>query len=137
MKTKSIQFSLFLIAFLVFWNISSQGSHPVHAQGDVVAWGEPIPLSNSSIQAWQPTIAADLAGNVHIMWSQSTQLERPVGYGDTLYYTRWDGKKWITPVDVLVSPEAGLGAEFPEMTVTPDGTLHAIWGTGGVNSRLY
>lgn len=137
MKTKSIQFSLFLIAFLLFWNSGSQGSHPVHAQGGTVAWGEPIPLSNSSIQAWQPTIAADLAGNVHIMWSQSTQLERPVGYGDTLYYTRWDGKKWITPVDVLVSPETGLGAEFPEITVTPDGTLHAIWGTGGVNSRLY
>lgn len=138
MKTNSFRSFITLFLLLLFL---SQSLLPapvlVNAQGNPVSWGDPIPLSDPSIQAWQPTLAADSAGNVHILWSQSTLLERPVGYGDTLFYTRWDGKKWIAPVDVLVSPEAGLGAEFPEITVTPDGILHAIWGTGGVNSRLY
>lgn len=136
MKTKFFWIIFLAFPCLILWS-SLLSPETANAQGGTVAWEDPIPLSDSSVQAWHPTIAADLAGNVHIMWSQSTSMERPVGYGDTLYYTRWDGKKWIAPVDVLVSPEAGLGAEFPDITITPDGTLHAIWGTGGINSRLY
>lgn len=53
--------------------------------------------------------------------------------GDTLYYAHWDGVKWTEPVDVLVSPQGG--AEFPNLTVSPDGTLHAVWDTGGITGR--
>jgi hypothetical protein len=105
------------------------------AQSVSVSWGQPIILTDPKIQSWSPTITADSAGGVHILWSQSMLSGSPVGQGDTIYYTRWDGVKWSTPSDILVTPN-GLGAEYPDVAVTPDGIIHAIWGTGGENSRL-
>jgi len=111
-----------------YWDAAS-----VAAQSGTVVWSEPIQLSNPEVQAWAPAIAADMAGNVHVMWSQ-TMTENPPGQGDTLFYARWDGERWSSPIDVLVSPEGA--AEFPDLAVTPDGMLHAVWGTGGINSKL-
>jgi len=100
------------------------------AQSDTVVWSEPIRLSDPKFYAWYPAIVTDIAGNVHVMWSQ-TMSGDPENYGgDTLFYARWDGEVWSPPVDVLVSPR-GTVAAFPDLAVTPDGTLHAVWRTGG------
>ena len=112
-----------------YWDATS-----VAAQSGTVAWSEPIRLSNPEFQAWAPAIVSDMAGNVHVMWSQTMTENPPPAEGDTLFYARWDGQQWSEPRDVLVSPEGG--AEFPDLAVTPDGTLHAVWGTGGTGSKL-
>jgi len=112
-----------------YWNTTS-----VVAQPDTVIWSEPIQLSNPEIQAWAPAIASDMAGNVHVMWSQTMTENAFFGEGDTLFYTRWDGEQWSSPIDVLVSPQDA--AQWPNLAVTPDGILHAVWGTGGINGKL-
>jgi len=113
-----------------YWDATS-----VAAQSGTVVWSEPIELSNPAVQAWAPAIASDMAGNVHVMWSQTMTEDPPPGEGDTLFYARWDGEQWSSPTDVLVSPQ-GAATEFPDLAVTPDGTLHAVWGTGGITSKL-
>lgn len=106
----------------------------VAAQAEAVVWSEPIQLSNPGDHSWAPAIAADAAGNVHVMWSQTVTSDLPFGEGDTLFYTRWDGTEWSPKVDVLVSPFDA--AQFPDLAVTPDGILHAVWNTGGQDSQL-
>ena len=122
------------LLWIMTWPLVNTRAANINAEIDSVTWSEPIELSNPNIQSWSPTIAADLAGNLHVMWSQTMSKEPIFSEGDTLYYTRWDGKNWTPAIDVLVSLDGG--AEFPEITVTPDGILHAVWGTGGNNSKL-
>lgn len=126
--------ALILFSAIVFFQ---PGGKKASAQSVSVTWMPPIQLSDPHYQAWPPSITTDIAGNVHILWSQTMLSGQTIGSGDTLYYARWSGDKWVGPVDVLVSPESGLGAEFPDLIATPDGFLHAVWGTGGQNSRLY
>ncbi len=127
--------SLALALALLFTLVAQAAVSPVAAQSVSVAWQQPIRLTDPSIQSWSPTITSDSAGNVHIMWSQTMAVGATTGMGDTLFYTRWDGQTWTTPSDVLVSPDDG-SAESPDIAVTPDGILHAVWGTGGANSKL-
>lgn len=58
------------------------------------------------------------------------------GEGDTLFYSRWDGQEWSTPIDVLVSP-TGINAEFPDAAITPNGMLHVVWDTGSQGEMMY
>ncbi|NLS77597.1 MAG: exo-alpha-sialidase [Chloroflexi bacterium] len=101
-----------------------------------IQWSEPIRFSSAD-RTSSPVVIADAAGNVHVMWSQYT-LEPPLATGgDTLYYQRWDGQNWTAPADVLTSPRVNEAAERPELAVTPDGYLHALWNTGGAHGTLY
>ncbi|GAP13455.1 hypothetical protein LARV_01209 [Longilinea arvoryzae] len=126
-----------ILILIIVSGLFPLGVKPAAAQSAPVAWSQPIRLSDPNYQSWPPAIAADIAGNVHILWSQSMLADGTAGNGDTLYYARWNGEKWIGPVDVLVSPGDGLGAEYPDLAATPDGYIHAIWGTGGRNSQLF
>lgn len=109
-------------------------SWPASAQARVV-WSAPQLLSNPDRRSGAPAIVADAAGNVHVMWSEEvTDLGLPSD-GDTLFYVRGDGKSWTKPVDVLALP--GEGAQFPALAVTPDGTLHVVWSTGGQGQIMY
>ncbi len=136
MRKSFLRFGAVLILLLTS-GACGLGVRPAAAQSAPVAWSQPIRLSDPNFQSYPPAIAADRAGNVHILWSQTMLSGEVSASGDTLYYVRWDGKKWFGPVDVLVSPGDGLGAEYPDLTATPDGYIHAIWGTGGRDSQLF
>ncbi len=115
--------------------LSVPPARPLAAQSGVI-WSEPKLLSDREVDSWPPTMVADAAGNVHVVWSQTMSRDsRLVGEGDSLFYRRWDGKEWSRPVNILVSPEGG--AEWPQLAITPDNMLHLIWGTGSRDSRLY
>jgi hypothetical protein len=104
------------------------------AQTEVI-WSSPIQITAPEDAAGAPALVADMAGNVHMMWSRALTPNPPPGEGDTLFYARWDVEHgWSQTVDVLAVPNTG--AEVPDLAVTPDGTLHAVWGTGGTNSRM-
>lgn len=125
-----------VITLTLLLTLASQTSLPAaEAQSVSVSWSQPVRLTDGSLRAWSPTIATDSTGNVHILWAQAMLSGGSSGMGDTLYYTRWDGQSWSLPSDVLVSPDQ-QGAEAPEIAVTPDGMIHAVWGTGGANSEL-
>lgn len=93
-----------------------------------ITWSDPVRMSDPDLGSSGSSIVADAAGVVHLMWSAASTGSNQT---DTLFYARWDDASWTTPVDVLVSP-GGKGAGWPELAVTPDGTLHAIWVTGGI-----
>ena len=68
-----------------------------------VTWDDPVRLSDPNIESGQPALAVDLSGVVHVVWSQTDQAGlRPVGEGDTIYYSSFDGENWSRPIDVVV-----------------------------------
>jgi hypothetical protein len=99
-----------------------------------IEWSAPIELSQSQWSDKDPLIAADSAGNVHVLWGELTGHVDYHGRADTIFYTRWDGESWLTPLDVLSDGEGGpLSA-----AVDGAGRLHLIWmGTSGFQRRLY
>ncbi len=101
-----------------------------------VTWDDPVRLSDPNIEAGQPALAVDLSGVVHVVWSQTERVTlRPVGEGDTIYHSSFDGENWSRPIDIIVAGE-GLAAQFPEITVTPNGYLHLVYSTSGTISAL-
>jgi len=127
--------SAVLLIGLVAWLWGYREATNVAAQSGTVVWSEPILLSDPEFIAWPPAIVTDMAGNVHVMWSQTMSGDPELYGGDTLFYARWDGEVWSWPVDVLVSPR-GAGAQFQDLAVTPDGTLHVVWATFMGSSEL-
>jgi hypothetical protein len=71
-----------------------------------------------------------------ILDSRGNQINYLTGWGTALYYTRWDGKMWLPPVDILISSEGYM--MYPEAVVDPRGTLHLVW-IGGFTrqAKLY
>jgi hypothetical protein len=55
----------------------------------------------------------------------------PTYTGNTLFYSRWDGKTWSTPVDVQISPTGII--EYPAAVVDKQGILHSVWVQSGVD----
>jgi len=80
-------------------------------------------------------MAIDSAGNIHVLWSERDPNEKLTAEGQVFFYSRWDGNTWSAPRDVLTSLDED-GVESPNMVVSPDGFLHVVWGTGGIDSRL-
>lgn len=111
---------------------------PAARAQEPVVWSQPQRLSDTSGEtAGPPAIAADIAGNVHVMWGQTTIEDADTGLGNALFYTRWDGKEWSPPLDVLTSPN-GADAGLVELAATADGMIHAVWVSGGrTDSLLY
>ena len=133
LRASSLILGGFLIAFTVWGLVPGSATHVV-AQSSSASWSDPQNLSDPNVDAWAATMATDVAGNVHVIWSQTMTDERLAGEGDTLFYTRWDGTAWTPLVDVLVSP-SGV-AQNPEMAISESGMLHVVWSSGGEESRL-
>jgi hypothetical protein len=117
------------------------------ASGDGSEWTPFENVSNSPAASTYPCITADSAGNVHVLWSEdvggkSRNLQfntdgspaldvrgRQVNYltdtGNTLFYRRWNGQKWMDPVDVQVNSNGRL--QYPKAVVDALGVLHVIW----------
>lgn len=124
---------LVFIALLTYWFLCFDVPR-VQAQ-DTIVWSQPKRLSDPDFISGTPAIATDLAGNVHVMWSQTMTDARFPSEGDTLFYRRWTDQTWTEAVDVLAAPDAG--AQFPSLAVSSDGVLHAVWTTGGQGKVMY
>jgi hypothetical protein len=108
----------------------------VTAQSSSVIWSPPENLSNTPESSVNPAIVADGFGNVHVFWSEDASLDAArnpdlASSGNVIYYTRWDGKSWMEPVDVLYVPEDFM-ADQMSVTVDQNGNLHIVW-TGITN----
>jgi hypothetical protein len=109
------------------------------AQSQLVRWEAPTDLSNTPQSSAYPAIAADNFGNVHVMWSEDTNgqplgPQDPSDSGNTLFYTRWNGTAWTTPIDVLYVPDDPV-ATYASVTADKKGYLHAVW--TGVSNIYY
>jgi hypothetical protein len=120
-----------LFVFLLL-GLLALSSFAVRAQPAAEGWSEPILLFQTSGHVYWPTIASDPMGAVHVLWSYRPSEDDQEG--STIYYTRWDGRSWSEPNDVLTSPGGG-GANGPRATIDHNGMLHVIW--SGPNNALY
>jgi len=113
--------SLLLVLFtlLPLNNVQSQSEN---------YWSAPINISSYDQQARQPTAIADRQGWVHVIWAGTWREDNDLqeqGYGNTLYYSRWNGKTWSPPIDILIGPNNTTS--FPSLAVDPYGILHLMW----------
>jgi hypothetical protein len=109
-----------------------------HAQSGAIEWSAPLNLSHTPQNSMIPAIVADGLGNVHVFWSEDVDGgPRQPGSpgsdsGSAIYYTRWNGQSWTTPVDVLYVPGENI-ANFVSVKVDNENRLHAVW-TGQTNT---
>ena len=78
-------------------------------------------LSNSpDIVSRYADIAADCAGNVHVVWQE---LDGGEDYVHSVTYSMWDGTSWTSPNAILVAPRVLL----PSIAADPQGNLHLVY----------
>lgn len=118
--------------------LSATYGRTADGQDEARALGPSLLLSDPAVNSWAPALAADIAGNVHVVWSETLDPKtQEKGYeGETLFYRRWNGTQWSEPAKIVRSPEP-LAAEWPAMAVDEEGILHLVWGTGGTDGRLF
>jgi hypothetical protein len=111
-------------------------------------WSKFENISRTPTSSSFPSAAADRFGQIHVVWSEdvggvSKNLKtNPDGTplldfrgkqvnllnlsGNTVFYTRWDGKKWATPVDIQTIAPPGH-TSFTDIAVDSKGVVHLIW----------
>lgn len=87
-------------------------------------WTAPTVISAPPDFSWFPDLAVDELGSVHIVWCQSTPLERG-GIQEQVNYTHWNGEGWSEPNDI-VPPSA----DIERNAIAPDlvGNVHLLFG---------
>ncbi len=96
---------------------------PGIARADTTTWSRPIEVS-AGVGGWFPTVAADDAGNVHVVW-QAGFPQQTKFYVSALYYTHWDGQNWSQPTDVaLIWADHALRSA---LAVDGAGALHLLY----------
>lgn len=95
------------------------------AKADTGPWSSAVLVSEGTPGGWWPDVAADDAGNVHVVWNsyfldgldsgdpnvpeyraagRTTNgfSERPANDVAALFYSRWDGTTWTEPNDIAL-----------------------------------
>ena len=142
----------------IFPMIASLSSHVAQVQNPDMGWAPFVNLSHTSTSSTYPCIAADAEGNVHVIWSEDVggktrniqyntdgsplldsrdvQVNNLTETGNTLYYTRWNGEKWLDPIDIQIN-SVGL-VQYPQAVVDLHGVLHLVWAASeGRQTRLF
>lgn len=104
--------SLFSLLFL-----SSSATAQTLSNG----WSGFEQLSRPAPYVSEPKIAADLTGDIHVVWS-----ERNEAGVDAILYTSWHDGAWDTPVDIMVTPGVNH-AWVTDIEVDAAGILHLVW----------
>ncbi len=132
----AIQFKLRLAAaklvaaILLLLCLAAQSSR-ADAQSGTITWSTPENLSNTPQSSANPAIIADDYGNVHVFWSEDATGNAAApsvaaGPGNTIYYTRWNGSTWTTPIDILYVPGDDI-ADSIAVAADKRGYLHVVW----------
>lgn len=121
-----------LLAAVLSWQPSAQG------QGQELLWSAPVTINLPGDFSAFPTLLADSAGRLHAFWTTVDNPESSTGLS-VLYYARWSGSSWSTPVDILASPESNPAAramgDLVAVVLDSAGYFHASW-VGG-NGYVY
>jgi hypothetical protein len=120
---------------------SVSAAQTVNAQSTAITWSAPINLSNSPESSSRPAIVTDRFGYVHVFWSEEVGGKSIYGIpkalihdGNTIMYTRWDGKSWTPPIDILMVPGDDV-ATYVAATVDSNNWLNIVW--SGQSSIYY
>ena len=116
---------------VLLFSLWLMGATCVIAQSEPIIWYPTSNLSDTAENSENPAIVADSLGYVHVLWSEDLagepfeQTDNPET-GNSIFYRRWDGISWTSPVDILAVPDEGVAA-FVAVDVDRDHQLHVIW----------
>lgn len=98
-------------------------------------WQEPVDFTaNTDRVAWNPQIAADSMGNLHLIWRGWTGPDiQSVEATNTLFYAWWNGVEWSKPVDVITTLELDRTIINGNLSSTADGRIVVTWWPEGTN----
>ncbi|MCC6177947.1 MAG: exo-alpha-sialidase [Chloroflexi bacterium] len=101
-------------------------------------WSPPVPISGYDPRAggWFPALAADVYGQVHVVWNgrlpgrpPPTNAEgrrRLTDMAGWLLYARWDGRRWSAPTEIAAIGDEG-DALRSALAADPSGQLHLLY----------
>jgi hypothetical protein len=99
--------------------------------------------TESTSDSWEPSIAVDQLGNIHLTWEDYTNLNGS-GIDDDIFYKLWNAtsKSWTT-TEVISTESTSLSSE-PDVLVDTQGYLYITWhdvtnygGSGGDMDIFY
>lgn len=95
-----------------------------------IIWTTPVNVSTTTSYSWFPDLAVDNVGDVHLVWCESVPQEIG-GYKEYVYYTKWDGKTWTRPNDIV-----GISADINRNAIAVDavGGLHLLFGGSSIST---
>jgi hypothetical protein len=93
--------------------------------GQTPAWSQPVPLSSPEGKSWFPDVAADAAGQVHVVWASATKMEERQGYDVVMYAVSSNGQTWSQAIDIAaLAQNPGTEATRPTALVDQQGLFH-------------
>lgn len=98
-------------------------------------WSAPIRLYETRGRATRPVLAADLQGDVHLIFVAAEPGAVPIEAPRAIMYARLHDERWSEPVRILAMP-GNAPVNFPAATVDESGVLHVTW-RGGPLHRLH
>jgi hypothetical protein len=103
------------------WEDDRDGNHPeiYYKRRTGFVWGPDTRLTADTASSVGPAIAADVSGNVHVVW-YDYRLGLP-----QIYYKRWNGTQWDP--DVRISTNLSSYDRFPSIAVDDSGRVHVVW----------
>jgi hypothetical protein len=107
---------------MVVWTDLNTGGSQIQNSvydADFQIWSPPSVVSSAGERALQPTLAADESGNIHAVWQQRNTATEPY----QIYYSKYDGANWSTPIPVSVSNRGEEGT----IEVSSTGTLWVVY----------
>ena len=90
---------------------------------DFQTWSPAAVVSSAGDRAFHPAIAADESGNIHAVWQQRNTTTENY----QIYYAKYDGANWSTPMKVSVSTRGEEGT----IEVSTTGTIWVVYNNDG------
>jgi hypothetical protein len=90
------------------------------------SWEDPLLLSTESTDGgYEPSIAIDSDGKVHLVWQDYTDIAG-AGTDCDILYRIWDPKTGLGSVD-LVSTTSTMDSKWPQVAIDNQGNVHIVW----------
>lgn len=119
---------LFVLIFFLISVIASTAWSFNQAQ----PWSAPLNISQTSTESINPTLATDATGTLHVVWTETLNLEGRTEY--SLVYSSMAQGLWSDPIDIVFT--SGEVSNEPSLGIDGQDVLHLVW-QAGFQDRLY
>ena len=90
-------------------------------------WSTTKIVSTESIQdSYEPSLAADSSGNVHVVWHDWTDYAGN-GTDFDIFYKRWNASSSVWTTTEVISTESSDHSFYPSLAVDSVGNVHITW----------
>jgi len=101
--------------FYEMWNITTGSWTPTN-----------VISTESTTQSYEPSLAVDNQGNVHVAWHDITNLNSS-GTDDDIFYKRWNATTGVWTNTEVVSTNSSLDSTVTSIAVDIFGNIHIVW----------